>query len=105
MTSTDCPKLCFQRAPTMALRGAGSGFPQLVRETLSKNAMLPGLTYFYCNSVSQEEREALGCGVGKAESNGVGCSADPFSKAREGAHPQLSRVMLKDKPAPYFAVK
>jgi hypothetical protein len=40
----------------LGLRGAGSGFPQLVRETLSKNAMLPGLTYFYCNSVSQEKR-------------------------------------------------
>jgi hypothetical protein len=26
-------------------------------------------------------------------------------KAREGAQPQLSRVMLKDKPALYFAVK
>ena len=37
----------------LGLRGTGSGFPQLVRETLSKNAMLPGLTYFYCNSVSQ----------------------------------------------------
>jgi hypothetical protein len=34
-------------------REVGSGFPQVVRETLSKNAMLPGLTYFYCNSVSQ----------------------------------------------------
>ena len=62
----------------MALRGAGSGFPQQVRETLSKNAMLPGLTYFYCNWVSQGEREALGCGVGKEESNGVGCSAGPL---------------------------
>jgi hypothetical protein len=40
----------------LGLRGAGSGFPQLVRETLSKNAMLPGLTYFYCNWVSQEKR-------------------------------------------------
>src|ERR1700694_3487799 len=106
MTSTDCPKLCFQRAPTTALRGAGSGFPQLVRETLSKNATLPGLTYFYCNWVSQEEREALGCGVGKEESNGVGLFGGATSrKAREGAHPQLFRLMLKDKPAPYFAVK
>ena len=26
-------------------------------------------------------------------------------KAREGAHPQLFRAMLKDKPALYFAVK
>ena len=91
MTSTDCPKLCFQRTPTTALRGAGSGFPQLVRETLSKNEVLPGLTYFYCNWVSQEEREALGCGVGKEESNGVGCSAGPFSKsARRGAPPVIS---------------
>src|ERR1700694_2817341 len=76
--------------------------------------MLPGLTYFYCNSVSQGEREALGCGVGKEESNGVGGSAGPPSalaqgrlsrKAREGAHPQLSRVRLRDKSALYFAVK
>jgi len=72
------------------LRGADSGFPQLVRETMSKNAVLPGLTYFYCNSVSQGEREALGCGVG----NGVGVgrptcgdrSTQAFSKStRSGA--------------------
>ena len=94
MTSTDCPKLCFQRAPTTALMGADSGFPQLVRETLSKNAMLPGLTYFYCNSVSQGEREESGCGVGKEESNGVSCSAGPFSKsARRGAPPAPKSVV------------
>jgi hypothetical protein len=29
----------------------------------------------------------------------------PSRKAREVAHPQLSRAMLKDKPALYFAVK
>src|ERR1700732_3392140 len=106
MTSTDCPKLCFQRAPTMALRGAGSGFPQLVRETLSKNAMLPGLTYFYCNWVSQEERGALDCGVGKRGVERYQLFGGATSrKAREGAHPQLFRLMLKDKPALYFAVK
>jgi len=35
------------------LRWPGSGFIKLARETLSKNAMLPRLTYFYCNWVSQ----------------------------------------------------
>ena len=67
MTSTDCPKLCFQRGADYGFKGAGSGFPQLVRETLSENAMLPELTYFYCNEVSQEEREALGCGARKED--------------------------------------
>ena len=37
----------------LCLGWPGSGFIKLVRETLSKNAMLPGLTYFYCNWVSQ----------------------------------------------------
>jgi hypothetical protein len=37
------------------LRWPGSGFIKLVRETLSKNEVLPGLTYFYCNWVSQGE--------------------------------------------------
>jgi len=32
---------------------ADLGFPCLLRETLSKNAVLSGLTYSYCNSVSQ----------------------------------------------------
>src|SRR6202140_1408198 len=61
MTSTDCPKLCFQRGADYGFKGAGSGFPQLGRETLSKNAMLPGLTYFYCNSVSQAGNVLPGC--------------------------------------------
>jgi hypothetical protein len=81
----------FSKSADYGFRGADSGFPELVRETLSKNAMLPGLTYFYCNWVSQAEREALGCGVGKEESNGVGCSAGPFAKsARRGAPPVIS---------------
>jgi hypothetical protein len=71
----------FSKSADYGFKGSRSGFPQLVREILSENAMLPGLTYFYCNSVSQEEREALGCGAGKEESNGVGCSAGPFSKS------------------------
>src|SRR5260370_40827474 len=54
------------------------------------------------------------CAEPKRESNGVGCSAGPPSaiaqgrlsrKAREGAHPQLFRAMLKDKSALYFGVK
>jgi hypothetical protein len=40
----------------LGFKGSRLGLPQLVRETLSKNAMLPGLTYVYCNSVSQGER-------------------------------------------------
>jgi len=56
----------------------------------------------------------LGCGVGKAESNGICCSGSHPSaiaqgrlsrKAREVAHPQLFRSMLKDKPELYFAFK
>lgn len=35
------------------LMRADLGFPCLLRETLSKNAVLSGLTYSYCNSVSQ----------------------------------------------------
>jgi hypothetical protein len=38
----------------------------------------------------------------KAEPNGVGCAAATSRKAREVAHPQLFRLMLKDKPALYF---
>jgi hypothetical protein len=79
--------MVFSKSADYGFRGAGSGFPQLVRETLSKNAMPPGLTYFYCNSVSQGEREALGCGVGKEGSNGVGCSAGPFWKREKGRTP------------------
>jgi hypothetical protein len=48
----------FQLATTanlfeLCLGWPGSAFIKLVRETLSKNAVLPGLTYFYCNWVSQ----------------------------------------------------
>ena len=57
----------FSKSADYGFKRAGSGFPQLVRETLSENAMLPELTYFYCNSVSQEEREALGCGARKED--------------------------------------
>jgi len=38
---------------SLMLRVAGLGFIKLARETLSKNEVLPGLTYFYCNWVSQ----------------------------------------------------
>ncbi len=41
----------------------------------------------------------------KAESNGVGNAAATSRKAREVAHPQLFRSMLKDKPALYFPVE
>ena len=43
---TGVARMEFQLATTanLGLRGAGSGFPQLVRETLSKNEVLPGLT-------------------------------------------------------------
>jgi len=40
---------------------ADSGFPCLLRETLSKNAVLSGLTYSYCNSVSQREEWRRAC--------------------------------------------
>jgi hypothetical protein len=43
------------------LRWPGLSFIKLVRETLSKTAMLPGLTYFYCNCVSQGGNVLLGC--------------------------------------------
>ena len=55
----------------LCLGWPGSGFIKLARETLSKNAMLPGLTYFYCNLVSQGGNVLLGCGAGKPESNGT----------------------------------
>jgi hypothetical protein len=48
-------RLEFQLATTANLfesyawGGPASGFLKLVRETLSKNEVLPGLTYFYCN--------------------------------------------------------
>jgi hypothetical protein len=104
----------FSKSADYGFKGAGSGFPQLVRETLSENAMLPGLTYFYCNSVSQEEREALGCGARKEDRTVSAVRQAPLPaiaqgrlsrKAREGAHPQLFRAMLKDKSALYFGVK
>jgi hypothetical protein len=88
MTSTDCPKLCFQRAPTTALRGTGSGFPQLVRETLSKNAMLPGLTYFYCNSASQGGKRGTRLRVGTASALGrptLTVGGGPYENCGSGA--------------------
>ncbi len=53
----------FQLATTANLGSGwpGSGSTKLVRETLSKNAMLPGLTYFYCNWVSQGRNVVPGC--------------------------------------------
>ena len=104
----------FSKSADYGFKGAGSGFPQLVRETLSENAMLPGLIHFYCNSVSQEEREALGCGARKEDRTvsavrqallRLSLRAGFLEKQREGAHPQLFRAMLKDKSALYFGVK
>ena len=85
---------CIFKEADYGFKGSRSGFAQLVRETLSENAMLPGLTYFYCNSVSQGEREALGYGVGKEDRTVSAVRQAPSRKAREGAHPQLSRAML-----------
>jgi hypothetical protein len=71
-----------------SLKGAGSGFPKLVRETMSKNAMLPGLTYFYCNSVSQEKRRL------PAE------HPRPSLRDRTG-HPPLDNRNASDRGIPY----
>ena len=72
----------FSKSADYGFKGAGSGFLQLVRETLSENAMLPELTYFYCNSVSQEvsqeEREALGCGARKEDRTVSAVRQAPF---------------------------
>jgi hypothetical protein len=54
--------LCFANLfRVFCLGWPGSGFIKLGRETLSKNEVLPGLTYFYCNWVSQGGNVLLGC--------------------------------------------
>ena len=63
--------------------------------------MMPGLTYFYCNSVSQGEREAIGCGVERCR-----LISRPLLERREkGRTPSYFGLIIKDKPALYFAVK
>ena len=55
-TTANLLSLLRESFRVLCLGRPGSGFLKLVRETLSKNEVLPGLTYFYCNSVSQGER-------------------------------------------------
>jgi hypothetical protein len=52
-TTANLLSLLREPSRVLCLGWPGSGFAKLVREPLSKNAMLPGLTYFYCNWVSQ----------------------------------------------------
>src|SRR6266853_2881253 len=54
-TTANLLSLCLLRESfrVLCLGWPGSGFIKLVRETLSKSEVLPGLTYFYCNWVSQ----------------------------------------------------
>src|SRR6266853_1417128 len=62
-TTANLLSLCLLRESfrVLCLGWPGSGFIKLVRETLSKKAVLPGLTYFYCNWVSQGGNVLLGC--------------------------------------------
>ena len=88
--------------PRVGLGLPGSGFTKLVTEILSKNAVLPGLTYFYCNSVSQggnvvsqvASRNGVGGGAThlrrspSASLGGFGKTGQAFSKsAWSGATP------------------
>jgi hypothetical protein len=89
----------------LCLGWPGSGFIKLVRETLSKNEVLPGLTCFYCNWVSQGGNVLLGCESEKRSRTVAAVRKATSRKAREMAHPQLFRSLLKDKPALYFAIR
>jgi hypothetical protein len=60
-TTANLLSLLRESFRVFCLRWPGSGFIKLVRETLSKNEVLPGLTYFYCNWVSQGGNVLLGC--------------------------------------------
>src|ERR1019366_7275334 len=77
------------------------GLPSVCRKKLSKNEVLPGLTYFYSNSVSQAGK--VGAGLWSRTMSAARQATS--RKAREVAHPQLFRCAFKGKPGLYFAVK